>query len=534
VSKEARAGVLVGALIAASLAAYFVLAERPRTEPPPPASEAPPRHAPAPIAFEPAPPAEVAVAAPAAPTPPPPAAKPESAKALAKPAPKKPAPVEVTGRVMDDRTGRPVAGAIVSLEGAGRYWGEGPAPIGRDGALAGTGPVTTRADGAFRFVGLEPGVERRLCIDDPRYAPWRRQIAPARDAPPIEVHLARAWPSGFFDVFCRDERGRPLPKALVRIERVGEHEGGSFEALLDDRGRASVETAAGRYLIRADLEGHAHFHASETLAVGERKPLEIVLAREGELRGAIVGTIPGAPLLVRIARPTEPRIEDRTIEPARDGTFSLALAPGPIEVTVFGARDASPPEALQIYPRPLHTDASFVLSPGRVRVAGIVAVKDGGAPIADAGVDLLLPGGGLIFARTRTDAAGRFAFDGLGVGPGEVRVWVDGSAPAFAARTVALDPGAPPENLVVELARAGNLAVTVVDDAGMPISGVRVAVLDSDRESVSGERGEALFAGLPEGRVELGLWLCGTRPENVCAADIRAGALARVTLRRPR
>ena len=40
----------------------------------------------------------------------------------------KPAPVIVTGRVVDDRTGAPIAGAMVALEGAGRYRGEGPMP----------------------------------------------------------------------------------------------------------------------------------------------------------------------------------------------------------------------------------------------------------------------------------------------------------------------------------------------------------------------------------------------------------------------
>lgn len=508
-SREAKAGLAIGVLIAIGLGAFLLFdRDRPRAADPISGETArarpgpPPLIEPAPPPPPPPPPVAERVVKPPAPEAPPRAAA-ESGPTPRPAASTQPARMfEVTGRVLD--RGNPVAGVEVECSRAES--------------------LVTKSDGHFRFEKVPEDSDCVLCIDDPRFRPWRRafKTPKGRPADPIDARLERLGPTGFFKIVCRDVHGAPKPEAKVTLRPADLEKAPAFGAPLDSSGYAQVEAPVGAYQIAVDA-GPSHLETKAWIAERERRSLAFLIAPQGELLGGLDRAWPGL-LFLRVERKTEPRVQDVPVKPEPNGGFRVSLASGPVELRVFTLDAASLPQRVEVLGG-TSTPVTFALAPGGVRVAGRIFAR-GGEPIAGAHVRASF-GGPIV----DTDGGGTFALDGLGAAPIEMLV----TAPGFVARHVPVDVAQPPPvELAIELVRAGSLHVTFVGDDNRPAAGARVGLLEPPISAVTDENGSARLEGIPEGQVEVGVVECGTRPAETHPVQIRGGMTEAIRLRRPR
>lgn len=269
----------------------------------------------------------------------------------------------------------------------------------------------------------------------------------------------------------KDDRGAPVEGAELHLRSEGAEE---KTVALDPLGRASVEVAAGTYAVEAVAGGRrsSRFHPDreETVAAGERRPLEIVLPRNGTLRIAVTGA-PAGRLRLRIARKHEhgSSTSTGTLTLDAEGRYEKSLEPGAIAVIVLAEPDgASAPQKLVIEPG-VTTDASFALGLMPIVVFGRVCAKDGGRPIA--GARVLGEGG----ASATTDEQGQFAIRSAGAIPERVSAAADG----FVGKSVEIahvEERAPPVEVAIELDPGGAIAIAVTDAAGKPVEGAGVSI----------------------------------------------------------
>jgi protocatechuate 3,4-dioxygenase beta subunit len=149
-------------------------------------------------------------------------------------------------------------------------------------------------------------------------------------------------------------------------------------------------------------------------------------------------------------------------------------------------------------------------------IRGRVTEKDTGLPIARAVIRIASLGGQASFT-TRTDEEGRYEFTGLQ--PGQYSGFVDGGefrgrypmaalgSPAAPRGPIVLKPGEVRDGVDVALARGLAMTVRVVDEAGEPLSRIRVLLTEAGtRRQISSlshttdDRGLLRLFGLQPGR----------------------------------
>ena len=182
-------------------------------------------------------------------------------------------------------------------------------------------------------------------------------------------------------------------------------------------------------------------------------------------------------------------IADRCVTANTDGRYAIdKLAPDAIIVTASFPRF-----------RPQSTDAvldageqrvlDIVLKPGGVEVTGVVEDILGG-PIA--GAHVTLQG-----ARAETDERGRFS---LWVAPGREHELALAVATGYGPR---VQPVRIPSQVTIALAPESSIAGRVVDEAGAPVAGARVAARGSAATATSGADGTFSIDQLGSGRFEI-------------------------------
>ncbi len=209
---RSRLGIALVVALVLALAAVLVYLLRPAAAPPPPTLDAPvpERNERTPVVLQ------------------EPEAEPVRAEAIRDAGAANAAPVPgaaARGRVVDLRTGEPVAGLIVHLDGPARHWS---GTSGADGEFA-----CTRADlGLGTWITLVDGPAKRAVAGEPR----RLESAPAPDE--VFVVRARIGPTFRFRIVRPPESFAPLgeapalfahvrnlrPEGSARIAYVGEPE----------------------------------------------------------------------------------------------------------------------------------------------------------------------------------------------------------------------------------------------------------------------------------------------------------------------
>lgn len=326
----------------------------------------------------------------------------------------------VTGRVVDADTGEPVAGATVL----------GATPFGREDRDTGSPTPPTGADGRYTLRALPGGVSVFVMSWPEGYAEAVKSQAYATvelgqqgaTAPDIEIHRALML-SGL----VVDAQGRPVPGAEVQRSVSGAP-------------AASVTDAQGRFEFALP-------HGSEPLHLraraGDRMTLQPVTATPGQAETVRLVLADKAACRIRV------RAVDQAGEPVSQAKVVVwATEDGFGEPVVTGATDAR-----GFYTTPgLWPDSAYTLEvtkPGYVRarteawpakpgarhdcgtltmnhatgaVAGRVVDMEG-RPVAGAAVSA--GGEGPQAAEVKTDAEGRFSFEGLFPGS----VWVAAISP---------------------------------------------------------------------------------------------------------
>ncbi len=433
--------------------------------------------------------------------------------------------VTVKGRVVDDGTGEPIAGAAVCVE------------IRQGGTrFSGLGIATTAADGTFLVADLPPGdigvaltVVREGYLRSPPWARsnemergtvaagtvWEREIrlvagvdpplGPAREEKPL-------GPPGSVEGTVVDAAGAPAAGAGLSIWSAARPSGPSLEAVADAEGRfrvTDVPATKGSVYARpmgTGLGGSAGFTLTDGQALSG---LVVRMRAAGSLRGT-VRRADGAPATGAVlwwingsfagdvrAHAETLVSDDRATAVAADGAFLVEnCAPGTylLMAEAEGCSMAVSPY-LELAEGEQREGVELVLE-STLPLAG--RVEDGdGRPVAGAHVsanaveDRGAPAGVVAV----TDGTGRFAASGFRPGPQAIVVEAEG----FTKGEVEAPAG--DEQVVVRVERVFALAGRVIEKgAGGPLAGVPVRASPEPRGD-----------GRPPPR---GNWETATRPDG--------------------
>ncbi len=316
----------------------------------------------------------------------------------------------ITGRVVEDRTGKAVLDATVRAELAG----------GRGGAMFfggpdEEGPGATDAEGRFEIEGLAPG-SYTITATHPDWTEETERVELKDQPASVEIRLGRGGAIGGSVL----AGGRGVAGATVSLSAAGQSFRGPFgggqTAITDEGGRFRFDRlSAGRYTLVASLRTQGSAPVEAVLQAGESsQEVSLVLAEGAAIHGTVTGLSENARgnVMVSANGPEEYFANTRT---AGDGSFELTGAPqGPISLRAnagdfaTGLRSA----AAQIVIAEGQTDAAveIVFETG-FRVEG--NVTRGGRPVTDAMVSAIPEGGGGRQSSGRTDDAGAFQIEGL-------------------------------------------------------------------------------------------------------------------------
>ncbi|MGE3547145.1 MAG: carboxypeptidase regulatory-like domain-containing protein, partial [Kofleriaceae bacterium] len=347
----------------------------------------------------------------------------------------------IAGKVVDTR-GTPVPGMRVTVKRDGDR--EGAMRITMDGL---NNEVTTRADGSFKIVGLEPGTYAVHARDPKDYS---HVTAEARDKP-VEVELAEAQArTGVtLTVEARDGviRGvvigadrKPAADAWVTARLENPDSDPEETSFLELASSEPVLTAAdGRFAIerlrkgtyRLVVEGPRGSSRGEKSGIKTGDSVTITLAPLGTL--AIRASSRGAPVTSYDLSCDGPSDVSRHVSSA-DGSYKLErVAPGDYTCSA-SAQIGTAGAKVNVPAGPAQLDLTFT---PWASLTGLVVNAVSGAPVQGALViprsDLRSNNGAEIFEAITgkgptTDAAGRFVIERVPEGPGIVMVFATGAS----------------------------------------------------------------------------------------------------------
>lgn len=369
----------------------------------------------------------------------------------------------LSGRVIEEGSGRPVADAEVSAEPQG---GEPRFRFGDDEE----GGARTGPDGRFELTGLAPGAYS-VSATHPDFAEASESAQVKGPSATVELRLGRG--SRLAGVVASG--GRPVAGASVVLSAAGEGFGGPFgpgaqSVTSDDAGRFRFERLTpGRYTVLATLRGQSSSPV-EAVLQGSQSRDDLVLELSGGtvIRGLVKGLPEAQRGGVRIAA-NGPEQYFASARTSADGGFELTGAPaGPITLTARTGDFASSSRS---------ASGQVVVPEGQAEVSAEVVFETGyridgrftraGVPVTEARVMAVVRGAGLA-ASDNTDANGAFTLEGLAAGTYEVRAATFGQGTDTSAqKTVELQG-----DLTLDLeAPLGRLTGSVREaETGRPVS----------------------------------------------------------------
>lgn len=368
--------------------------------------------------------------------------------------------------VVEDRQREPIAGAKVLLT-----------------AQPSTRTVATRTDASGRFSLDAPAAPWRLVVGAPGYATRDLQVTP-RDSP-LRVTLtapATLWVRALQD-------GAPVEGARVTADT-------HLSADTDAEGWARFEgLAPDTWVPLTARKGRALGRAVAEVAEGQTTRTAVTLGPAAVVTGQVLdereAPVEGAKV----------SIDTDAVDTAKDGTFELPpRAPGAVTLAVRA--EACAGRASRKLDLAGDVDVTLHLACA-ASLAGTV-VDAAGAPLDGVDVKALCSG------EERTVTTGRDGAFALAPAPGPCRV----EASRKGYRPLATAARAPDTSLRLVLDAGASVAGVVVDAAGAPVAGARVAVapvlledlLKGSKEPTSAQadaKGRFVISGLEPGRVQV-------------------------------
>jgi hypothetical protein len=408
--------------------------------------------------------------------------------------------------------------------------------VPRAGGAPGGEPWVTRADGTFRAAPIAPGRVQAL-VRHPAYVEGLSELVTlgAGAAASVRVVLRQG---GLLEGRILEEDRTPVAGARIELSatkgslvRVGYAADDGTFAFASTPDEVLVSVA------RPDDPASVAARLVVRVGEGERKELEIVLPKRRDTvlvrvtddRGYALGRVEIHAISLDQSVPLL-----RTLFTSDDGEAELVDAVGlPLRLTL--ARPTKAPKVTTVEAAPAKLDV--VLSEG-IELRGEVTGNDGRDRLEGADVTVYAATGA---RHAKTDRDGAFALSD--VAPGRVRVVVThpDHARAEVIDAVADEPRRGVDLKPIDLARAGSVEGTVVDERDEPIAGARVA-MDAVPSYLplgplppgivaTDKRGRFVLGGLPEGAVTLEAYAADRGRGQVERVDVRAGrTTSRVTL----
>jgi protocatechuate 3,4-dioxygenase beta subunit len=442
-----------------------------------------------------------------------------------------PAGAAVTGTVVQDGSGSPLAGATVRL-----HWQS------RGGALRGFGRLedaVTGAAGGFAFTGVGPG-RIRVEADTPGHAAAAHEQDVFESGGEVRIAFALV-PAAVVRGRVRDAARAPVAGAAVTLG-FGEPAGLRFAhgTLTGADGRFELPDVPPRdgLLLVASAPGRAEGGALlGKVRPGEvREGVEIDLRRGVAVRGRVRGAS-GMPLLgaeVRLVPTRGAERYARTTTTDAAGVFRFEEVVGfPYRIEARAPEHLPATVELTVSDSRPENDAGELSLRRACSLAGIVSVRGSGIGQAGVRVNVRDPAGkgarrGLAGSAT-TDDFGRFTVTGLPEGDYLVDVRGPEVQPQTPLRVrlphdgrllrLAVDVAVPPET--------GIVSMRVCDAATRaPIAGVEFGGID--RRRVAYEDGMYSLRGIPGGTVELRLRAGGYQPARLAHVAVLPGRVRRL------
>lgn len=442
-----------------------------------------------------------------------------------------PSNAAVAGRVVDNATGFPLSGAVVTVQGLG------PLPwCSQD---------TTTDDGTYQIAVPAPGycvVRAEAQGFVPEYYDNARSL---REATPINVtpnvtvsgiDFALGRGGAISGLVAAESDHSPLPGAYVRaysplLPQMCRH------TVADANGQYVIDAlAAGSYVVEASASGYRNEYYDDARTVRDATLVQVVeaetttgvdfyLATSSAITGRVVDAASGAPIVsARVcahAAVTSDRASEATTLTDSTGHYMLAVRPGTYYLEarasdyavqwfdgVAERRLASP--VLVVAEQ--HTSGIDFRLSRLGAIAGLVSDQATGNPVAGAVVTAYREGPGAQPSAVPTDGNGLYLISGLqpgnylvrAVAQGYLAEWYQEAASVREASLVTVAAGDTSSGIDFTLSGGGSIAGTVRSQrTGQPIAGARVEVTSATgpfmQVAFTGEGGAYAVTGLPSG-----------------------------------
>lgn len=431
----------------------------------------------------------------------------------------------VTGRLVD-AAGKPVTKGFVMLE---------PLVSGPDVDVSAGPDQRPGPDGRFRIRGVRKG-SWRLRAHSPGVAPGSAtvEVAGRGDVDVGDVVLAALLG---IDVVVQDPDGAPVEGAVVEagqggggmmvaimaVDSTSEGEGEGPMFMSQRQGRTGVDGRVhleglepGGYTVRATCAPFADGWGEARVVAGQDPdPVIVKLTLGGKVEGRVLPAAgePAPPPTTSVSLFRRGReMPVSTVKSGDDGGFVFErVAPGEYRVGLGGGMGMGPGPAPKAEWFRVEDGATVTRTLERPPAGSVEGVVRDASGAALAGVEVGLgflnswhPGDPTVEAsRTaRTDATGRYRFDGVSPSRWGLSVRAGERSLAFAVEVAA---GATRRDLTLPAEAPGSPVTVPVMDEGGAEPGARVLLERTDdgplvrREATTGEDGLARFEGVPSG-----------------------------------
>ncbi len=434
----------------------------------------------------------------------------------------------LTGRVVDETSAAPVAGALVSASRTMKMQSGGGGIAFAFMVSDSTDEAETDGEGRFQLEGVAAGGEYTLDATARGYRSLEQRVkVPETEAPrPLTVLLK---PGLAIHGVVLEPSGGPAAGVVVESSPAARQGGMAFREetetarSADDGTFAIVGLEPGRFELRATADNGAS--AREVVEAGRDEPIELRLEGTGAIEGRVV-TEDGSP--VREAAVNAFSGDFNQVGPARpdsSGAFGLPqVAPGQYQVWAEAEGWAQARSQATVEPGRTASVTLTLKRGGTVngRVLGLGGKELERCEVFSRG------------ARTKPAPDGSFTLSGVPLGPGEVAAFV---LPDAKRRTVRIELKSFDEPVSVELDFAQGVHLSgSVRRHGAPVAGVFVEAVGSGgtgsgATTTSDSQGQWELGGVEPGQVEVRAL---DRQSNVLAArQLQVTSDARVELEVP-